>query len=137
MIAYFDTSALVKRYLAEHCTEEIAALWAEAEYYAVSRLVYAETLSALHRKEREQPSDRSELHEARTRFERDWRTLLIVEVSLKLDPWIRRILKQHPLKGADVVHRAFCLLLENRLVRPLNIRMLGPSSAARRSSRGD
>ena len=119
MIAYFDTSALVKRYLAEQGTEEIAALWAEAEYHAVSRLAHAETLSALHRKEREQPSDGSEFHEARTRFEHDWRTLLIVEVSLKLDPWIRRILKQHPLKGADIVHRAFCLLLESRLASPL------------------
>ena len=48
MIAYFDTIALVKRYLAEQGTEEIAALWAEAEYHAVSRLAYAEILSALH-----------------------------------------------------------------------------------------
>ena len=119
VIACFDTSALVKRYLAEQGTGEIAALWAEAEYHAVSRLAYAETLSALHRKEREQPSDQSELHEARARFERDWRTLLIVEISSKLDPWIRRILAQHPLKGADVVHLASCLLLESRLVSPL------------------
>ena len=51
MIAYFDTSALVKRYLAEQDAEEIAALWAEAKYDTVSRLAYAETLSALHRKE--------------------------------------------------------------------------------------
>ena len=52
MIAYFDTSALVKCYLAEQGTEEIAALWAETEYHAVSRLAYAETISALPRKER-------------------------------------------------------------------------------------
>ena len=137
MIAYFDTSALVKRYLAEQGTEEIAALWAEAEYDAVSRPAYAETLSALHRKEREQLSDRSEVHEARTRFERDWRTLLIVEVSLKLDPWIRRILKQHPLKKADVVTSGLLSVVGESFGQPTDIRTLGPSSAARRSSRGD
>ena len=119
MIAYFDTSALVKRYLAERGTEEVVALWAEAQYRAVSRLAYAETLSALHRKESEQPSDRSALREAQARFERDWRTLLIVEVSSQLDPWIRRLLAQHHLKGADVVHLASCLLLKSRVDDPL------------------
>ena len=49
MIAYFDTSALVKSYLVEDGTEQIAALWFDAQVRAVSRLAYAETLSALHR----------------------------------------------------------------------------------------
>ena len=111
MIAYFDTSALVKRYAAEQGTEQIAALWAETQYHAVSRLAYAETLAALHRKEREQPSELSKLSEARSRFFRDWGTLLIVEVSSDLDPWIRRLLELYPLKGADAVQLASCLLL--------------------------
>ena len=37
MIAYFDTSALVKRYLVEEGTEQIAALWSDAQFRAVSR----------------------------------------------------------------------------------------------------
>ena len=119
MIAYFDTSALVKRYLVEEGTEQIAALWSDAQFRAVSRLAYAETLSALHRKEREHPSDQAELREVRARFERDWRTLLIVEISSQLDPWVRRLLNQYPLKGADVVHLASCLLLGSRLDDPL------------------
>ena len=111
MIAYFDTSALVKRYATEQGTEQIAALWAETRYHAVSRLTYAETLSALRRKEREQPSELSTLSEARSRFFRDWGTLLIVEVSPDLDPWIRRLLERYPLRDADAVQLASCLLL--------------------------
>jgi predicted nucleic acid-binding protein len=136
MIAYFDTSALVKRYLVEEGTEQIAALWSDAQFRAVSRLAYAETLSALHRKEREQPSDQAELREVRARFERDWRTLLIVEISSQLDPWVRRLLNQYPLKGADVVHLASCLLYRESFGRSADICMLGPTSAARRSERG-
>ena len=119
MITFFDTSALVKRYLSERGTEEVAALWTATECHAVSRLAYAETLSALYRKEREQPSDQSALREAQARFERDWRSLLIVEVSSQLDPWINQLLKQHPLKGADVIHLASCLLLQSRVDVPL------------------
>ena len=111
MTAFFDTSALVKRYATEQGTEQIAALWAETQYHAVSRLAYAETLAALHRKEREQPSELSKLSEARSRFFRDWGTLLIVEVSSDLDPWIRRLLEQYPLTGADAVQLASCLFL--------------------------
>jgi predicted nucleic acid-binding protein len=115
LIAYFDTSALVKRYAAEEGTEQIAALWAEAQHRAVSRLAYAETLSALSRKEREQPSEESELSAARARFLRDWSTLLIIEVSPDLHPGIRRLLEEYPLKGADAVHLASCLLLSSRM----------------------
>ena len=115
MIAYFDTSALVKRYATEQGTEQIAALWAETQCHAVSRLAYPEMLAALHRKEREQPSELSKLSEARSRFLRDWDTLLIVEVSSDLDPWIRRLLESYPLKGADAVQLASCLLLGSHL----------------------
>ena len=115
MIAYFDTSALVKRYAAEEGTEQVVALWKEAQHRAVSRLAYAETLSALSRKEREQPSEEPELSAVRGRFLRDWNTLLIVEVSSDLDPGIRRLLEQYPLKGADAVHLASCLLLSSHL----------------------
>ena len=116
MIAYFDTSALVKRYVTEQGTEQITALWAETQRHAVSRLAYAETLAALHRKEREQPSEHSKLSEARSRFFRDWgRLLLIVEVSSDLDRWIPRLLEQHPLKGADAVQLASCLFLASHV----------------------
>lgn len=40
---------------------------------------------------------------------------MIVEVSSDLDPWIRRLLEQYPLKGADAVQLASCLFLGSHL----------------------
>ena len=53
MIAYLDTSALVKRYVQEDGTEEILDLWGRAEHVAISRLGYTETVSAFQRKLRD------------------------------------------------------------------------------------
>ena len=119
MIAYFDTSALVKRYVQEADSDRVLALWSAVRTRAVSRLAFAETLSAFGRTQREQPEARAAVETAVEEFERDWRTFVIVELTAELDGPIRRLLGDHSLKAADTIHLASGLVLAERLEEPL------------------
>lgn len=56
MIVYFDTSALLKRYVAEGDSDSVVALWKEATLVAASQILYAEVAAAIARRRREFPS---------------------------------------------------------------------------------
>jgi predicted nucleic acid-binding protein len=117
VIAYFDTSALVKRYMQEADSDRVLALWSAVRTRAVSRLAFAETLSAFRRKQRERPEAHAVVETSLEEFMRDWQTFLIVEVTADLDDPIRRLLADHTLKGADTIHLASCLVLAERLAQ--------------------
>ena len=119
MIAYFDTSALVKRYVQEADSDQVLALWSTAQARAVSRLAFAETLSAARRKQRERPEAHTVVETSLAEFGRDWRTFLIVELTADLDDSIQRLLADHALKAADSIHLASCLALSERLDQSL------------------
>ncbi len=115
MIAYFDTSALVKRYVQEADSDQVLAIWSTAQARAVSRLAFAETLSAARRKQRERPEAHAVVETSLAEFKRDWRTFLIVELTADLDDLIQRLLADHALRAADTIHLASCLALAERL----------------------
>ena len=119
MIAYFDTSALVKRYVQEAGSDQVLALWSTAQARAVSRLAFAETLSAARRKQRERPEAHAVVETSLAEFRRDWRTFLIVELTADLDDSIQRLLANYALKAADTIHLASCLALSERLNQSL------------------
>lgn len=81
MIAFFDTSALVKLYIDEAHGEATRRLLAETRIAAASRLTWVEAHAAFARRARERPEDRAVLDTARTRFAADWPHFLVVEVS--------------------------------------------------------
>lgn len=119
MIAYFDTSALVKRYMQEADSDQVLALWSTAQTRAVSRLAFAETFSAARRKQRERPEAHAVVEASLAKFEREWRTFLIVELTADLDDTIQRLLADYALRAADTIHLASCLALAKRLSHPL------------------
>ena len=115
MIAYFDTSALVKRYVQEADSDQVLAIWSTAQARAVCRLAFAETHSAARRKQRERPDAHAVVETSLAEFGRDWRTFLIVEITADLDDLIQRLLADHALRAADTIHLASCLALAERL----------------------
>lgn len=119
MIAFLDTSALVKRYIKEEGTDDLLALWDRAEHVAVSRLAYAETVAAFRRKQREEPRNSGAIDLALSRFQREWVALVVVELSERLRSTIDRLLKAHALRGADAVHLSSALLLDAEVSRML------------------
>ena len=81
MILFCDTSALVKLYVLEEGSELVAQHANAAELIAASRLAWVEAMSALARREREQPADAQALAVARQRLTDDWPQLLVLELT--------------------------------------------------------
>jgi uncharacterized protein len=79
MIVFFDTSALLKRYVVETHTDVVIKLSQQADTLAVSRLAWVEAHAAFARREREAPQDGSQLLLAKQRFKQDWPLFLLIE----------------------------------------------------------
>ena len=55
MIVFFDTSAMIKRYIAEADSDTVVDLWDQASLATASQLLYAEMVATFARKRREEP----------------------------------------------------------------------------------
>ncbi len=68
MIVFFDTSALVKRYVNEANSSVMLTLWTSASVLAVSQILYAEMTAAFARRRREtlRVATRSTRHSTRS-----------------------------------------------------------------------
>ena len=111
MILYLDTSALVSLFVRESGSLRTRAAAGRSTRVATSFLAYPEMLAALARRLRigEIPEAASE--RAQRAFDSAWPSWIHVRLDRRLLPEIRRILKVHPLAGADAVHLASALLL--------------------------
>jgi uncharacterized protein len=115
MILYLDTSALVKLYFQEPFSDDILVKWRSAEQIVTSSVAYAETLASIHRKNREGNFEGSLVEGLVTSFQRDWESLIRVEVTDELNLHIHRAVARYPLRGFDLIHLASALVIRERL----------------------
>jgi predicted nucleic acid-binding protein len=115
VILYLDTSALVKWYIREEGSPEVTGACKNAESVAVSVLAYAEALSAFARKARESEADSAVLKKAARQFKLDWDSLVLVQLTETLSPYIERLIYTYPLRGSDAVHLASALFIKAQL----------------------
>ncbi len=113
MIVYFDTSALVKRYLAEADSDAILELWKNAWLIASSQLLYSEMSATFARKRREQPASSALIDSMQKTFRDDWNTLYRISLNSELNQRVDSLLTRHALRGADAVHLASALHLRD------------------------
>lgn len=78
---------------------------------ALSVLAYAEVYSTFARRLRETLLTTEEHAELVDRFERDWQSVIAVAARPPLIGQVPRLVKEHPLRGADAVHLASALAL--------------------------
>jgi len=110
---YFDSSALVKRYLKEKGTDVVQSLTTREELVATSKLSYPEILSAFMRKRREGELGEEKLQSILDRLDADWPELFIIEIHDELLPLVKSLIRKYPLKGADSIQLASALWLES------------------------
>ncbi len=106
---YFDSSALVKKYVRESGSEKVFDLAAEADMLVTSKLTYPEIHSGIGRKRREKGIAEKDSKAALDMFESDWAAFLVIEFQDELLPVIKQLSSRHALKGADLVHLASVL----------------------------
>ncbi len=111
MIAYLDTSSVVKLYVEEDGSAGIRALVAEADAVATAAVAYAETRAAFARLRREKRLSAAELRRMKQAFEADWDRYVVVQVTEAVCRHAGDLAERRGLRGFDAVHLAAYLAL--------------------------
>ncbi len=111
MILFCDTSALVKLYVQEAGSEQVAERAQACEIVAVSRIAWVEAVSAMARRAREQPGDAAALMQARAQLARDWPSYFKIELTPELTELAADYADAFALRAYDSVQLASALTM--------------------------
>ena len=109
MILYLDASALVKRYVKEHGSQEVIALTAAAGAVATSLVSRAEVAAALTRAVRLGVLNEDGGRRVERRFSREWPDLVRIPVNEALVSRAETLAWDHGLPGYDAIQLAAAL----------------------------
>jgi uncharacterized protein len=117
-VNYFDTSALVKRFVDEAGSAAVDALIAEGPT-ATATVAFAEVYAGLARKRRARELTEAAYRSACRQFETEWPAY--VRVALRDDVLLlaRDLIQRHPLRGFDAIHLASALTLKIALTEDM------------------
>jgi hypothetical protein len=110
LIAYFDTSALAKRYVAEVGSERVQA-WLGAPVLATSRWTHVELLSAMSRRCREGLLRIDQRNQIAATLVDDLAGFIVMEVDPGVIAIADGLLVRHALSAGDAVQLASALAL--------------------------
>lgn len=111
MIAYLDTSSLVKLYVEEDGSEEVRQLVDRGEAVATAAVAYAEARAAFARLRRERQLTAADHRRTRAALDADWERYVVVQIT---EPLCRRagdLAEKRALRGFDAIHLASYLTL--------------------------
>jgi len=111
VILYLDTSSLVKLYVDEPGSQDVARLLERAEIAATSVLAYPEARAALARRRRERSLTPASHRRARTALDADWPRVLSLDVGAALARQAGDVAERHRLRGFDALHLASYLAI--------------------------
>jgi predicted nucleic acid-binding protein len=111
MILYLDTSSLVKLYVDEPSSREVARLLEKVEIAATSVLAYPEARAALARRRREGSLTPASHRRARAALDADWPRVLSLDVGEALARQAGDLAERHRLRGFDALHLASYLAI--------------------------
>lgn len=110
---YLDSSALVKRYIEEIGSDKVRHLMEKADVVAVSRLAYAETLSAILRRRKTIAASDEEFATLISEFRDDWELFHVIEMNGAALHFVDEVLEKYALRGADSIHLSTALWLKH------------------------
>ena len=115
--AYFDTSALVKRYVDEAGRREVLRLLRHHDCIT-SAVLPVELRSALRRRISEGTIDEERVPEILKRFATDRAFWAFVEVTSEVLTTAETLVARHPLRTLDAIHVASAQLFAARISAP-------------------
>lgn len=115
MIVYLDASALVKRYVAEPGSADVAAVIATARVTATALISRAEVAAALAKAVRIGLATRNAAAAGLADFEADWIDLIRLQVSEATVARASAVAWSQGLRGYDAVHLACALMWQESL----------------------
>jgi len=115
-----DTSALVKLYVDEPGRTAVTTALAGDAIAATQEIAYIEAHAAFSRAEREGRLTHADLENARSEFERDWPSYLVVKVSQGLLEQAVKLVDSFALRAYDAVHLAAAQSLARETGEPVS-----------------
>lgn len=112
MIAYFDSSSIVKWFFDERFTELAKGIKNRAKIVVTSLIALPEVSSAINRAYSEGRCAKSEMDLVRNEFLRIWPKFQWIRVNEELMHQAGELIFEHSLRGFDAVHLASALLLK-------------------------
>jgi predicted nucleic acid-binding protein len=112
--AYFDTSALIKRYVDEEGRREVLRLLRRHQC-VTSQLVSVELRSALRRRVADGSFEARRVPELLKRFAADREFWALIEVTSDVLHAAEKLVAAHPLRTLDAIHVASAELFADRL----------------------
>lgn len=119
MIAYLDTSALVKLYVQEPGIDRVRQIVDQATHVATSRVTYVEARAAFARRARERGMSRASYREVVRLFEREWEAYARMEVTEPLIRLAGDYTEQHALRAYDAIQLASAVSLRRDTRSPV------------------
>ena len=116
---YCDSSAIVKRYIAETGSGWLLATTSPASgnFVYVARIAFVEVISAITRREKGNHISTNDADNARLTFEQDYlNEFLKVEISEALINEAANLVKKYALRGYDAIQLAAALETENERI---------------------
>jgi len=119
---YFDTSALIKRFVEEPGSKRVGAVLDGEPFLATSKVAYAEVHAGLARKLREKALSTAAAYRRTSRvFDTDWRAYVRVDLADPLLLIVRDLVQRHPLRGFDAIHLASAMHLQEQLGEEIQV----------------
>jgi predicted nucleic acid-binding protein len=119
MIAYLDTSSLVKLYVEEESSGDVANIVGKSRAAATSMIAYAEARAAFARRLRERAFTKEAYKNLISFFEKDWNKMLQVKVTKELIHRAGTLAEKHGLRGFDAIHLSSALTLKSKVNSPV------------------
>jgi predicted nucleic acid-binding protein len=114
VILYLDTSALVKLYIEEACSQEVKKAVHKSQIVSTSRVAYVEARAGIARKYREGEFSNEEYDQVVGDLVRDWDNYFIMEVSESVAKLGGILAERQSLRGFDAIHLASAIILRDR-----------------------
>ena len=106
MIVYLDTSALVKRYVQELGSDEMAELFKDELLAGTSSITFVEMAAALAKSERTGALSRADASAVLSRFRSEWNLMAHIRLNEPLIARAASVAWDHGLRGYDATHLA-------------------------------
>lgn len=121
MIAYADSSALVKRYLTEAGSAAVDDLIEDALQVGTALITRAEVAAALSKASRVGALTETEAFQSLQEFRTHWPALIVIQITETLIAMADHLAWEHGLRGYDAVHLAAALTWQEALGEPVTV----------------
>lgn len=109
MILFFDTSALIKRYISETGSNKVDELFEISENIIVSPVTKIEVYSSLKRLLVTNLISEEDYETVKSNIDYDFRYFTVVSLNEKIEKEVIKLIERHQLKALDSIQLASCL----------------------------